>query len=67
MSFKCLIIYISRFITLLNYDLIVVCIAGIAYNIQDMLLYYPSQPANARFYVESPRTFGIPFENVYIT
>ena len=32
-----------------------------------MLLYYPEEPANARIYVESPLTFGLKFENEFIT
>ena len=41
-------------------------IAGVLYNVQDMLLYYPNQPSTSRFYVESPANTGIPFENIFI-
>ena len=41
-------------------------IIGLLYNAQDMLLYYPDQPAHSRIFVESPSTFGLPSEMIYI-
>ena len=41
-------------------------VAGFLYNAQDMLLYHPEQPDNARIYVESPAVMGLPFENIFI-
>ena len=43
-----------------------VSLLGFLYNAQDMLLYYPDQPTNARLYVEAPTIFGLPYENIYI-
>ena len=39
---------------------------GAFYHYQDSLLYFPEQPENSRIYVQSPRLFGIPFENLHI-
>ena len=49
-----------------NVKLFFVSIAGLLYNVQDKLLYFPNQPPTSRFYVESPSSIGIPFENVFI-
>ena len=40
--------------------------AGLLYNVQDKLLYYPDQPPTARLFVESPAILGLPFENVFV-
>jgi predicted alpha/beta-fold hydrolase len=39
---------------------------GILYNAQDMLLYYPDQPSSSRLFVDSPSTFGLFYESIYI-
>jgi hypothetical protein len=39
---------------------------GILYNAQDMLLYYPDQPSSSRLFVDSPSTFGLFYESLYI-
>lgn len=39
---------------------------GALYNAQDLLLYYPEQPPTSRFYVDSPSSFGLQYENVFI-
>ncbi|KAK2158646.1 hypothetical protein LSH36_166g04064 [Paralvinella palmiformis] len=46
--------------------LLIFALIGLLYNAQDMLLYYPDQPANSRLYVESPSIFGLPYENIFI-
>jgi len=38
----------------------------VLYNAQDMLLYYPEQPSSSRLYVDSPSSFGLQYENVFI-
>ena len=41
-------------------------ILGLGYHSQDLLLYYPEEPSQSRQYVESPTSYGLPFENVSI-
>jgi len=42
------------------------CLTGVLYNAQDVLLYYPEQPSSSRLYVDSPSSFGLQYENVFI-
>ena len=36
------------------------------YNAGDSLLFYPESPPHARIFVESPSTYSLPFENVFV-
>ena len=40
---------------------------GVLYNAQDMLLYYPEEPTMSRFFIDTPRSFGLHFETLFIT
>lgn len=42
------------------------CHPGVLYNAQDLLLYYPDQPAQSFLFVESPSMFGLPFDNITV-
>jgi len=44
----------------------VVVRSGVLYSAQDMLLYYPEQPSSSRLYVDSPTSYGLPYENVFL-
>ncbi|XP_013416983.1 protein ABHD13-like [Lingula anatina] len=46
-----------------NDRLKVIHIAGVLYNLQDKLLYYPEEPAHSRIYVELPQ--GLSYENIF--
>ncbi|CAH1774381.1 unnamed protein product [Owenia fusiformis] len=52
--------------SLVAFGLLWAAMIGLAYNAQDMLLYYPDQPSSSRFFVESPSTFGLPYENLFV-
>ena len=45
---------------------VICCRPGVLYNAQDMLLYYPEQPSSSRLYVDSPSSFGLHYENVFV-
>ena len=36
------------------------------YNAQDILLYYPEQPTSSRLYVDSPSSFSLQHESIFI-
>lgn len=46
--------------------LVIISILGLLYHGQDMLVYYPQQPRNARIYVEMPNILKLPFESSYV-
>lgn len=48
------------------FSLLTVAVIGFLYNAQDQLLYYPDQPQHARFYVELPSVFELPYENIFV-
>ena len=41
-------------------------VAGLLYNAQDMLLFYPDQPPQSRIFVDSPRTVGLAHETLNV-
>lgn len=43
-----------------------IAVLGVLYNAQDLLLYYPDQPAQSFLFVESPSMFGLPFDNITV-
>ena len=49
-----------------EFDSGICCRPGVLYNAQDMLLYYPEQPSSSRLYVDSPSSFGLHYENVFV-
>ncbi|XP_038051324.1 protein ABHD13-like [Patiria miniata] len=52
--------------TTLALVLALVAILGLAYNIQDKLLYFPDEPESSRFYVAPPQSTGLPYEDLYL-
>ncbi|XP_014667443.1 PREDICTED: alpha/beta hydrolase domain-containing protein 13-like [Priapulus caudatus] len=47
--------------------LLVFAITALLYNASDLLLYHPDQPPHSRFFVESPRMYGLSlYENIFI-
>jgi len=46
--------------------LLIFALAGMLYNAGDALLFYPESPPQARLFVDSPASFGLPFENIFI-
>lgn len=46
--------------------LLIFALAGLFYNAQDMLLYYPDQPPQSRLFVQLPNTVNLPYENHFI-
>ncbi|CAE1279816.1 ABHD13 [Acanthosepion pharaonis] len=54
---------VGGLITLL---LVIISLLGLLYHGQDMLVYYPQQPRNARIYVEMPSLLKLPYESSYL-
>ncbi|XP_029634940.2 protein ABHD13 [Octopus sinensis] len=46
--------------------LVIIASLGLLYHGQDMLIYYPQQPRNARIYVDMPSLLKLPFESSYL-
>lgn len=46
--------------------LVIISLLGLLYHGQDMLVYYPQQPRNARIYVEMPSLLKLPYESSYL-
>ncbi|XP_071804670.1 protein ABHD13-like [Asterias amurensis] len=46
--------------------LVLAALLGLAYNVQDNLLYFPDEPITSRYYVASAASTGLPHENLYI-
>lgn len=51
----------------LAFCLLCFAVSGMFYHVGDWLLYHPDQPNNSRLYVPSPKLFGLPYENLYIS
>ncbi|KOB77408.1 Bem46-like protein [Operophtera brumata] len=51
---------------LLSFVVFILGISGILYNVQDLLLYYPNDPADSRVFVLQPSNYKLPYESIKI-